>query len=67
MSEFKCANCEFCGREVEAHLMCTIILTDENKEEKACWCVCKDCEQNFRENIKDYYRAMLEDMKKKQQ
>ncbi len=61
MSEFKCANCELCGREVEAELTCTIILNDEKKQEKACWCVCKECMDNFNENIKEYYKAIIND------
>lgn len=63
MSEFKCANCELCGKEVTADLVCTIILNDENKEEKACWCVCKDCMKNFQENIADYYKELIKDKK----
>lgn len=61
MSEFKCANCELCGREVDAKLTCSIILNDEDKKEKACWCVCKDCMKDFNENIKKYYRELIND------
>lgn len=65
MSDFKCASCELCGREIEAKLTCSIILNDENKKEKACWCVCKDCMKKFNENIKDYYKAIINDKPKK--
>lgn len=65
MSDFVCTSCELCGKEVDAKLMCSIILTDEDKKEKACWCVCKDCQKNFKENIKDYYKIIIDDKKKK--
>lgn len=61
MSEFKCANCELCGKEIEASLTCSLILSDENKKEEVCWCVCKDCMTNFKEKIKDYYQDLLND------
>ncbi|MFZ5639409.1 MAG: hypothetical protein ACOY4Q_01820 [Bacillota bacterium] len=63
MSEFKCANCELCGKEVPADLTCTMILNDENKTEKACWCICKDCMQKFQDNIANYYKEMINDKK----
>ncbi len=59
MSEFKCASCELCGKELEANLTCSIILNDEHKTEEACWCVCKDCMKNFKENISDYYKELI--------
>ncbi len=65
MSDFKCTNCELCGREIEAKLMCSLILNDEDKKEKACWCVCKDCAGKFNEDIKKYYKEIINDMKKK--
>ncbi|MBU7008583.1 hypothetical protein [Phosphitispora fastidiosa] len=65
MSEFKCANCELCGKEMDAALTCSIILNDEDKKEKACWCVCKDCMDKFNENIRDYYKALIDDKPQK--
>jgi len=65
VSEFKCANCELCGKEMDADLTCSIILNDENKKEKACWCVCKDCMAKFNENIRDYYKALIDDKPQK--
>lgn len=65
MSDFKCSSCEFCGREVSAKLMCSVILNDEDKKEKACWCVCKDCMGNFKENIKNYYKEIINDKPKR--
>lgn len=59
--DFKCSNCELCGRHVEAKLMCTVILNENNKKEKACWCICNDCMENFNENIKKYYKEMIND------
>jgi ribosome-binding protein aMBF1 (putative translation factor) len=64
MTEFKCTNCEFCGKEVPAELMCTLILNDEQKVEQACWCICKDCEENFRTKVKDVYDCIIADEKK---
>lgn len=61
---FKCASCELCGRNVDAELMCTLTLTEENKEDKACWCVCADCKEKFLENIDRVYKELIEDMKK---
>lgn len=56
---FKCANCELCGRQVEADLMCTIVV-EEEKLEKACWCVCKECKQKFEERIDRPYKDQIE-------
>lgn len=64
MSDFKCANCEFCGKEVDADLMCTLTLTDDKKVEKACWCICKDCEEKFQTKVKDFYDTIIPDEKK---
>jgi hypothetical protein len=52
-----------CGKEVPADLTCTMILNDENKTEKACWCICKDCMQKFQDNIANYYKEMINDKK----
>lgn len=64
MSEFKCTNCELCGREADAELMCSIILNDEKEKEKACWCICQECMNNFNENIKKYYSELINDKPK---
>ena len=61
---FKCANCELCGREVEANLMCTIVMEDD-KREKACWCVCEDCRKKFEENIDQPYKEQIADADQK--
>jgi hypothetical protein len=66
VADYKCTNCEFCGKEVEAELMCSLTLSDEKKVEQACWCICKDCEENFRTKVKDVYDAIIADEKKAQ-
>ncbi len=46
----KCTNCEICGRQVSADLMCTIVV-EEERIEKVCLCVCNDCKIKFVESI----------------
>ncbi|GAV21956.1 hypothetical protein [Carboxydothermus pertinax] len=59
MGDIKCSNCELCGREVPADLMCTLVLNDENKVEKACWCICPECREKFEKNIAEVYKALI--------
>ncbi len=56
---FKCANCEFCGREVPADLSCTLILNDAEQVEKACWCICPDCRKSFEEKVVDVFKDLI--------
>lgn len=46
----KCSNCDICKKQVPAELMCTLTV-DEERFEKVCLCVCKDCKTKFLESI----------------
>jgi hypothetical protein len=40
---------------------------EDDKREKACWCVCEDCKKKFEENIDQPYKDQIADadLKKK--
>ncbi|WP_200806925.1 hypothetical protein [Carboxydocella sp. ULO1] len=53
-----CKNCQLCGREGQADLVCSWILADGEVTE-ACWCVCKDCRQHLEDRVWSVYRELL--------
>ncbi|MDA8210263.1 MAG: hypothetical protein M0021_00040 [Clostridia bacterium] len=55
----KCTGCQLCGKQGEADLLCTWVLEEENKVDRACWCVCPECHQDFHDKIHKVYADQL--------
>lgn len=61
-NKIACSNCDMCGAEM-GELSCTLILEEETKIDKACWCICKDCAKKFKEEVVNFYKPLVKELK----